>query len=169
MKNIICILFVVSIIFLSGMQKKEVVLIPEESIRFRIIANSNSESDQQLKLGIKKNIQKEVFSTLKTSSYKTTKDSIEASIGNIESILKDYNIKYNISYGENYFPEKTYKGVVYPEGNYHSLVVTIGEGLGDNWWCVLFPPLCLLEANENDYSDVEYSFYTKEIISKFIH
>ena len=74
---------------------------------------------------------------------------------------------YDINYGENYFPEKEYKGVSYEEGNYESLVITLGDGLGDNFWCVLFPPLCLLEAEENDTNKIEYTSFIKEIIDKY--
>ena len=66
-----------------------------------------------------------------------------------------------------YFPKKEYKGVEYNEGNYESLVITLGEGKGDNWWCVLFPPLCLIDAEEQT-SDVEYKFLVKEIIKHFM-
>ena len=50
---------------------------------------------------------------------------------------------------------------------YESLVITLGTGEGDNWWCVLFPPLCLVEADENTTSDAEYTFFIKEIIDKY--
>ena len=50
---------------------------------------------------------------------------------------------------------------------YESLVITLGKGEGDNWWCVLFPPLCLLEENENT-QDVEYHFLVKDIIDKYL-
>ena len=68
--------------------------------------------------------------------------------------------------GLNYFPEKEFKGITYDEGYYESLVITIGEGKGDNWWCVLFPPLCMLEAEES--TDVEYKSFVKEIVDKYI-
>ena len=55
---------------------------------------------------------------------------------------------------------------MYDGGYYNSLVVTLGDGEGDNWWCVLFPPLCLMEENETT-SDVEYKFFVKSIIEKF--
>ena len=65
----------------------------------------------------------------------------------------------------NYFPSKEYKGIKYAAGEYQSLVVTLGNGLGDNWWCVLFPPLCLLEAE--DSSDVEYHSFVADMIEKY--
>ena len=74
---------------------------------------------------------------------------------------------FQVHYGLNYFPEKKYKGVTYKEGYYESLVVTLGEGKGENWWCVLFPPLCLLEAEETNTNAVEYKFFVQDLITKY--
>ena len=100
-------------------------------------------------------------------------DSIQNNLHNFDKIITEsikdesYKDNYNISYGINYFPEKEYKGVIYEEGDYESLVITLGDGLGDNFWCVLFPPLCLLEAEETDTDEVEYTSFIKEIIDKY--
>ena len=75
-----------------------------------------------------------------------------------------YPFSYELKYGLNFFPEKIYKGVKYEEGYYESLLITLGEGEGNNWWCVLFPPLCIMEAEESD--EVEYKFFIQEIIEK---
>ena len=64
----------------------------------------------------------------------------------------------------NYFPEKEYKDIVYEEGYYESLVVEIGEAKGDNWWCVLFPTLCLLDSEQTD--DVEYKIGVIELLEE---
>ena len=77
----------------------------------------------------------------------------------INSKTKDYKINYGI----NYFPKKIYKGVIYPEGEYESLVITLGSGLGDNWWCVLYPPLCLIEDNKIT-DDVEYRLLVQDVL-----
>ena len=76
---------------------------------------------------------------------KIINDNIDIMNKDIEKIFKDNNYKMNfkINFGDNHFPDKNYKGVIYKEGDYESLVVYIGEASGDNWWCVLFPPLCL--------------------------
>ncbi len=71
----------------------------------------------------------------------------------------------NVKYGMNYFPEKIYKGEKYPEGEYESMVIEIGEHSGDNYWCVLFPPLCMIDAEESE--EAEYSFFISEMIKKF--
>lgn len=167
MKKIIVVLFLITIIVFSSKNKTQEVLIPEDSIRFRIIASSNNSSDQAQKLTIKKELEKNIINNLKTTSLYDTEDSIKKSINTIRTSLNKYNIDYDIAYGDNYFPEKSYKGVIYKAGNYKSLVITLGEGLGDNWWCVLFPPLCLLESSEEDFSNVEYSWYVKDILNKF--
>ena len=75
---------------------------------------------------------------------------------NINKIFKDnkYNMEYTVDFGYNYFPEKKYRGLKYEEGYYESLVITIGEGKGDNWWCVLFPNLCLVDLENK--TNVEY-------------
>ena len=69
-------------------------------------------------------------------------------------------------YGNSYFTDKFYKGVSYKNGIYESLLITIGDGNGDNWWCVLFPPLCLLDVEENEMDDVEYQFFIKNLIDR---
>ncbi len=148
-------------------------IIPTDAIRFRVIANSNSMEDQALKIKVRDNLQKEMFEVLKNSKTKEEANIlIQTSLPTLEKTLKN-SLKgtsetYKINYGMNYFPKKIYKGVEYPEGNYESLVVTLGDGLGDNWWCVLFPPLCLLEAEETeDTSEVEYKFFIQELLDNF--
>ena len=82
--------------------------------------------------------------------------------------LDGIEYSYSIDYGMHEFPLKTYKGVTYEAGEYESLLVTLGEGKGDNWWCVLFPPLCLLEADESvDTNKIEYKSFVKEILEKY--
>lgn len=167
MKKIIVILFVITILLCLTNNKQEV-LIPSDAIRFRIIANSNSIKDQQEKLEIKEELDPVLASILSNSSnHNNTKETIMDNMDNIKRVIEKHNINYEINYGNNYFPEKTYKGVRYPEGNYESLVITLGEGIGENWWCVLFPPLCLLEASEANYDEVTYTTYFQEILDNF--
>ena len=166
MKKIIVILFIFMVISIIVNEEKKL-LIPDNAIRFRIIANSDSDKDQELKLDIKEEIEQELYAMV--SSAKNIEEAREIITNNIEEVdnlLKKYNIEYDISYGNNYFPTKIYKGIEYQEGNYESLVITIGEGLGKNWWCVLFPPLCLLDEEEN-LEDAEYQLYVTKLINKF--
>ena len=166
MKKIIIALFLVTVLILVN-SKETKVLIPKEAIRFRIIANSNKLEDQTQKLKIKKELEPVIANILSTSnSLDETRKEIKNNMYEVKNILNKYDTDYKLNYGYNYFPEKNYKGVTYKAGEYESLVVTLGDGLGDNWWCVLFPPLCLLEATEDNYDDITYTTYIKEIIDK---
>lgn len=148
------------------------VVIPDEAIRIRIIANSNSEYDQYIKNEVKNNLEIDIYELLRNSnSIEQSRNIINNNLKNLENnisntlhLLND-TTPYKINFGLNYFPMKEYKGVTYNEGYYESLVVTLGKGEGDNWWCVLFPPLCLLEAEES--TEVEYKSYVKELIEKY--
>lgn len=166
MKKIVIIALIIFVLLLQNNEKN--IVIPQESIRFRIIANSNSKEDQTLKFAIAKDLTTNTFTNL--NNVKNIDDSriqIKNSIPLIETTLNKYNTKYNINYGYNYFPNKTYKGIEYDSGNYESLVITLGDGSGENFWCVLFPPLCLLEGQTNDTSEVEYRSLIKDILDRF--
>jgi stage II sporulation protein R len=148
-------------------------IIPDDAIRLRVIANSNTDYDQQIKLKVKDQIQLDLYNLLKdTKGIEEARKIIEENLSNISDTVKkvleeeNYNQDFQINFGQNYFPQKTYKGITYDEGYYESLVITLGSGEGDNWWCVLFPPLCLLEAEESD--EVEYKLLISEIIDKYL-
>ncbi len=174
-KLLLFILMIIVLFTVINSYKEDYYTIPNESIRIRIIPNSNSVEDQYAKKQVKTNLELDIKDDLKNS--KTISDSrqiIKNNLPNYENtvknVLKSENImqKYSIDYGYHYFPEKIYKGVKYEEGEYESLLVTLGEGKGDNWWCILFPPLCSLEVDENNNEKIEYSLYVKEMFDKFI-
>lgn len=162
MKKIIVLLFVLTIIYIS--KSEEEIIIPTNSIRYRIIANSDSTKDQMLKMNIKEKLDEEILPILSDSnSIKDSRLLIKDNLDNIKNIVSKYTDDFDVNYGKNYFPKKTYKGINYDAGNYESLVITLGSGLGKNWWCVLYPPLCLIDENTND---VEYTTLVKEILKK---
>ena len=168
MKKIIVLLFFVTVLIALTSGNTSGVLIPSDAIRFRIIANSNSLEDQTTKINIRKEIEPVFAEILEASTSKEeTKELINQNMTRFKDIIEQYNVEYTINYGNNFFPEKEYKGIIYPAGNYESLVITLGSGLGENWWCVLFPPLCLLEASEEESSNANYTFYIKEVLEKF--
>lgn len=167
LKKVIIILFGISLIFIFY-KKDEDIIIPNNAIRFRVIANSDSIQDQNEKAIIKNNIEKEIYNLIsQASNVMEVNQILLNNMDNIDNIVKSYNIPYDISYGSNYFPAKNYKGVMYPAGNYDSLVITLGSGSGSNFWCVLFPPLCLLDNDSSDVGEVEYQFYVKKLLDKF--
>lgn len=174
-KYIIFILVVISMIYVFTNVKAEDTIIPDEAIRFRVIANSNTIYDQNIKVQLKNVIQNKIFELIKgKETIEETRKVLKDNINVLDNLTKDtlkslgYDLDYEIKYGYNYFPKKKYRSVTYKEGMYESLVITLGSGKGDNWWCVLFPPLCLVEADESTTSDAEYTFFIKEIIDKYI-
>jgi len=168
MKKLIIVLFCITVIYAIN-SEKENILIPDNSIRFRVIANSNEEEDQQLKMQIKDSVEKEFNKLMiNAKSIEEARNLIQNDLPNIEKILDNYHVSYQMNFGMNHFPEKNYKGINYKEGNYESLVITLGSGLGKNWWCVMFPPLCLLEAEENNLNEIEYKSYIETILKKYL-
>lgn len=172
-KTIILIIFIIAFYVISPKIVEGAIKIPEDSIRIRIVPNSNSKEDQKIKRKVKKGIQNTMYNLLKETkdsdnAEKIIKSNLPKIDNEVNEILKrqNYNLDYNIKYGYNYFPEKNYKGIKYEEGYYKSLLITLGEGKGDNWWCVLFPPLCLIEAEEN--TQVEYKSLVQEILKSYI-
>ncbi len=166
MKNFILIFLIIIIyIFIGG--KVENVTIPDEAIRFRIIANSDSKEDQKLKMDIALKVEEKLYTLLKdTKGIGDARKIITENLYEIENIVKGFTNNYNINYGNNYFPSKEHKGIKYDAGNYESLLITLGAASGKNWWCVLFPPLCLMEANESE--TYEYKLFVKEIFDKYL-
>lgn len=141
---------------------KENKIIEEDSIRFRIIANSNTIEDQNIKKLIKRELELNLFPLVNnaTSPYQT-KEIIYKNQDKIKKILDKYNVDYKINYGTNFFPEKEYDNYIYEEGEYESLVIELGEAKGNNWWCVMYPPLCLVDSNKKE--DIEYKLYIQEL------
>ena len=166
MKKIILTLFFITIIA-TFINEKENIFIPSDAIRFRIIASSNEEVDQNLKLEIKDKVENALYKVIgNTNNIIEVRELINNNLDIIDNIIKDYDISYQVSFGNNYFPKKIYKGITYEEGNYESLVITLGSGKGKNWWCVLFPPLCLLDEQSN-LEDAEYELYARKLINNF--
>ncbi|MBE6148789.1 MAG: stage II sporulation protein R [Firmicutes bacterium] len=167
MKKIIVFLFVITVIFISS--SEENIIIPRDSLRFRIIANSNSYQDQLLKMEIRTELLP-ILSDISnnSSTIEEARKNVKNNINNIQNRISKYSSNFNVNFGQNYFPHKKYNNVIYNAGNYESLVITLGEGIGDNWWCVLFPPLCLLEAEISNLDSITYDSYLKKIINKYL-
>ena len=173
LKSLYIVIFVCIAYTLFGSMNHEKIVIPDNAIRFRVIASSNSEPDQKLKMKVKLAIERKLSNILKNVD---NIDSVNIAILNnlktlendVISVLKEENSieTFKINFGNNYFPEKEYNGIKYNEGGYNSLTITLGNGLGSNWWCILFPPLCLLD--EQNYAETEYKFYVKEILNDYL-
>ena len=175
MKRLIIILTIIIVpLVIQKNTEAETIEIPNEAIRIRVIANSNSIIDQYEKLKVRENIQIYLQELLKDAETKEeTEEIIKNNLTNIEENVQntlkeiDSKVQYQINYGSNYFPEKEFKGITYKEGYYDSLVITLGKGLGNNWWCVLFPPLCLMETEEENITEIEYELFVSEVLNKY--
>ncbi len=173
MKKVLIVLAILVLGYVFISKKQDYYIIPDDSIRFRVIANSNSVYDKYVKIKVKESLEQSFYDDLSNStsieeSRHIITNNIEDYKGVVQKTLNDlsYDEGFTINYGLNYFPEKEYNGVIYEEGNYESLVITIGKGEGENFWCVLFPPICTLEAEETD--DIEYRFLIKDLFDKYI-
>lgn len=169
MKKKIFIVFVLLTVLSVYKISEENIFIPDESIRLRVIPNSNSPEDINIKEKVKSYLEEDIYTLTKdTQDIEEARTLITENIENIETnisnIFADYNyeLPYKVNYGQNYFPEKKYQGITYKEGYYESLVISIGSAEGDNWWCVLFPNFCLVDTKNNQ----EYKSYLKELINK---
>ncbi|MBR1376516.1 MAG: stage II sporulation protein R [Bacilli bacterium] len=164
--------FLISLLIIAGMFyiMKDRIVIPKEAIRIRVIANSNSDDDQNIKYKVKDAVEDELYYLLKdTKDIDKARELINNDLDNLDKRVNKVLLSndYTINFGYNYFPEKEYKGIKYDAGMYESVVVTIGEGKGDNWWCVMFPPFCLIEAHDNNTTDIEYRWLVKDLINKY--
>lgn len=125
-------------------------------IRFHVRANSDSKEDQALKLEVRDAILEsmgEKFTTI--SDIEESRAIILASSEEIKAVSQSViqsrgkNYDVNISLKEEEFPIRKYGNLVFPQGNYEALIVEIGEAKGANWWCVMFPPICLVDVTHS--------------------
>lgn len=154
MKKIIpalCIGFCLCFILSAYMDSTQAAL-SQGVIRLHVVANSDSDADQKLKLKVRDRILEECGAMLGGSD---TIDAVTADIcSNMEFIEKTaldeirkngYDYPVDVSFGTSIFPKKQYGNITLPEGEYQALKVNIGSASGKNWWCVLFPPLCFVD------------------------
>jgi stage II sporulation protein R len=131
--------------------------IPQESIRLRILANSDSIQDQWVKREVRDAIVAQMNVWVKEiRSYDEAKQVVAEKLPELQKLvdktLRDRGFSYGavVDFGKVPFPTKLYGSYVYPAGNYEALRVRIGEAKGQNWWCVLFPPLCFIDMSNGD-------------------
>jgi len=158
----------------------------QDLIRLHVLANSNSEEDQTLKLEVRDYILGDIAAlTKKCKNAEEAAEKIQAGLKDIEIKIKDYINKkgynYNIAavLSKEIYPERTYtdsydETFTFPSGKYQSLRIIMGDGDGNNWWCVLFPPLCLSGSKIEDdlavagYSNEQINILKKDKGSKYV-
>ena len=115
-------------------------------IRLHIIAQSNSDYDQKIKLDVRN----EILKAVKDTDIKDTEKFLYLAEKAANSYLTKNNIAYSAKAvsGSFYFPEKTYNNITLPSGKYNGIRVILGTGNGENWWCIMYPPLCVTDSGE---------------------
>lgn len=155
----------------------------EDFIRFHVIANSDSKEDQSLKLLVRDKVLEKVNQDLiqevvqngsieeqkATLELDEARAYIETHIDEIEVIAEQciadngYTYPVDAELGVRWIPEKKYGTITFPAGNYEALNLVIGEGDGQNWWCVLFPPFCLIDAEPAEKASAKEQLTQQEL------
>ena len=140
-------------------------------VRIHIRANSNSETDQGVKLIVRDNIVDFITPLISDcDNSDEVKIILNENLSNIEKIANETLINNGFDYlstaciNNEYFPSRDYDGVVFPSDFYDALIIRLGEGVGDNWWCVAYPPLCFV--GEGTSEEIEYKSILVDLIKK---
>ncbi|AKA71069.1 stage II sporulation protein R [Clostridium scatologenes] len=146
--------------------------IASKIIRFHVIANSDSKSDQALKLKVRDKVLEYMQPKLKNSkSIDESREMIRKSNSEIITIAEDvikkngYNYAVKTTLSNENFPIKTYGNITLPQGKYEAYRIIIGDGEGQNWWCVMFPPLCFVDITKGEVSYKETEKDMKKVLS----
>ena len=143
--------FLAAVLFFS--QAAAAGRIEDKVLRLHVIANSDSEEDQALKLKVRDQVLATLKPLLENAEDRSSSEAIvRAHLSEVEATARE--TAWQEKPGENVhaeltntrFPEKTYGDCTFPAGNYDALRITIGEAKGKNWWCVLFPSLCFVDT-----------------------
>lgn len=136
----------------SAARTEEKVVIPKDAIRLRILANSDTKVDQDVKRLIRDEVNQNITDWVQDlTSLEEARKVIQSRLPDIQEVAKrtvekqGMNQTVKVEFSKAKFPTKLYGQYLYPAGEYEAIVITLGDGKGANWWCVLFPPLCFLD------------------------
>lgn len=149
----ICISLVVTGVMMHAKQLRMQKNLAKQVFRFHVLANSDSEKDQALKMKVKEEVL--AFMKQELPNSDSADETKKWAIDHLEQIAEvaqevvseegyDYGIMAEVTHCD--FPEKSYGDITFPAGEYETLRIEIGEGKGQNWWCVLYPNLCFINA-----------------------
>lgn len=145
----------------------------EEYIRIHIRANSNAEIDQMVKLAVRDRVVD--YLTPLASSVSSKSEMWQVIKGNkaqlkaiADNTLAECGFGYtaSIKLGEDNFPTREYGELTLSAGVYDAIIIELGTGKGDNWWCVAFPPLCFIAAQNDGTEEVKYRSWIAELFDK---
>ncbi|MCR5553856.1 MAG: stage II sporulation protein R [bacterium] len=166
------IIFIASFLFIALPKNSSATAISKEAyVRIHIRANSNSSADQEVKYKVKNAVVD--FLTPIISECSTVSEAHNAIAKNLpkidsvaDKVLKENGFYYGAhsKINDEYFPTRAYDDLVLDEGIYDALIVELGQGVGDNWWCVVYPPLCFIGAENTGTNSITYKSKIVEIL-----
>ncbi|WP_369901709.1 stage II sporulation protein R [Bacillus manliponensis] len=147
-------------------------VIPDEAIRLRILANSDSKEDQELKRKVRDEVKAQIDGWVADlKSFEEAREVIKSRLPELEetvaNTLKSEGSKepFQVKFSKHVkFPTKMYGNFIYPAGEYEAVLITIGEGEGANWWCVLFPPMCFVDFSSG--TAVKAKGHSEEVLKE---
>ena len=152
----------------------------DKVLRLHVIANSDSKEDQDLKLLVRDKILEKTSALLaSTTTREDAENIIKANMAELQKIAKSivkangYSYPVSIEFSKEEYPTKSYENCAFPKGEYLSLRIKIGDAKGKNWWCVLYPPMCLSTATDKDafisagITDSQYQIITETSKPKY--
>lgn len=170
-----CVAFILTVIYSVIPFQANCTDISNDTFRLHILANSDSESDQSLKLKVRDKVleyTQELFNTSdsKEIAEKAVKDNLQsiADVAYKEILDNGYEYKVRAELKNMYFTTRYYDDYTLPSGMYDALRITIGNGEGHNWWCVMYPSICVSSSQEQDirakkvFNDEEYAVVKNE-------
>ncbi|ADL12385.1 stage II sporulation protein R [Acetohalobium arabaticum] len=173
---------VIALVILVGFgTSSAVVFTPEQDttaykhknlLRLHVIANSNSVNDQKIKRKVRNRIMnqtKKLF--IGVTDADKAQEVVKENLGYIESVAEaelaslDSNCQVKVKLGNFHFPKRTYGSKTLPAGDYNALRIIIGQGQGQNWWCVLFPPFCYIDSVNKKEAKKNFEALEKEEVN----
>lgn len=145
-------------------------------LRVHIRANSNDEVDQNIKYIIKDSVVDFITPYLiECDTKQKSIDTINGLLNEIESVCDSVLMENGFTYTSNAkidiekFPTRSYENITLEEGVYDALIIELGTGKGDNWWCIVYPPLCFVNKSDTNAHNIQYQSYLIEIIEKYFN
>ena len=149
---LLCILALISVLPIHGEQE-----IYDSVVRLHVLANSDTEEDQALKLKVRDEVLRVTGPMLegcesREQAERILEENADKIASAAQAVVREQGYDYPVTVllGKEEYPTRNYENCCFPSGTYVSLRVCIGEAEGQNWWCVLFPPLCLSAASADD-------------------
>lgn len=169
---VVCIFFLAAALFSGCDNVNRADGTTQALIRIHIRANSNDAADQAVKMAVKAQVTAYLERELAgIDNFYAAKEGLAARLGDISTLASRTLTANGFSYGakarltEEFFPTRAYESVIVESGYYDALIIELGAGAGDNWWCVIYPPLCFLGSESGDKT--VYHSKIKELWERF--